>query len=79
MFSILMAAALVASPTVAQKNHGAAQLDRLIDQIETLQEDAEATGNTARTRPATRQATKRPVARKGNLVMTFGKGGPTVR
>jgi hypothetical protein len=72
MISILMALAMV-TPTVAQQNAGAAQMDRLIDQIETLQDDADATGNTARTRPPVK------AARKGGLVMTFGKEGPTVR
>lgn len=74
MFSmILMASAAMMSPAaVARNNAGAAQLDRMIDQMETLQEDADAVGNTARTRPVVRRAPRKP------LKMTFDRNGPRV-
>lgn len=72
MFSIILAAALAVTPSVADRNAGAKQLDKLIDQIVTLDEDADATGNTARTRPATE--TVKPKAKRPTLRMDFSKG-----
>jgi len=73
MFSmILMAAAATMTPgAVARHNAGAAQMDKLIDQIETLYEDADATGNTARSRVVEKK-TRKP------LKMSFGPQGPNV-
>lgn len=73
MFSIILAAAMAISPSVAARNEGARQLDHLINNIEQLQEDADAVGNTARTRPSVRTI-KRP---RAPLKMDF-RNGPRV-